>query len=140
MRKRCKRRVTEVKIPLTRGLLDEFAKELHFGLMAAENGHLGKINFDRIGSTLNVLWAAFQHNPPKDASAVPVLEGAMRAMNECGNRCAPTSNWQFTATEILAVSAGIRRAEEAMQYLTVNDLNHGRIQTEMMAKLSKEGR
>ena len=126
MRKKCHRRAREIKIPMTRDLCDQFAQELRFGLMAAKLGHLGKTNFDRIGAAFNVLWAAFYRHPPKDGSVLPVLEGAMRAMNQVAERGDATGKWILNTLEIATVAAAIERVESAMQMLTVNDLYRAR--------------
>ena len=119
MRKRCNRIVREVRIPITRSLLDQFAQELQFSLMTARLGHFNKDSFDKIGAALNVIWGALFHKPPKDASIVTVIEGAMRAMNQCADRGDRSGIWTLSITEQATVSAAADKAEEALQYLDV---------------------
>lgn len=115
-------RPREVKIPITRGLLDSFGQELHFALMTARAGHFNTDNFDRIAAAFNVIWGALFHHPSKDPAVIKVLEGAMRAMNECSARGDRTGVWTLNITELATVTAATHKAEEALQFLNVNDL------------------
>jgi hypothetical protein len=122
MRKSCKRNVREVHIPITRQLLNEFGQELHFALMTAELGSFSKATFDKIGGCLNCIYGALDLKPPKDASIKAVIEGAMRAMNECGKRGDRMGVWTLNLYDRAAVSAGVRKAEEVLPTLDVMTL------------------
>ena len=128
-KKRTKRynpnRVTP-RIPITRPLLDIFAQDLHFSLMSATLGHFGHDQFDKIGGSLNIIWAALSKRPPKDPAILVCIEGAMRAMNQCGARGDRTGTWTLTIEEQAAVRAGIQKAEEALPYLDVMALYRAR--------------
>lgn len=119
MRKHSTRTPRPVRIPITRALLDEFAQELHFALMTATLGSFSKTSFDRIGATLNCIHGALANKPPQFYATSLVIEGAMRAMNECGTRGTRSGVWTLTLTERQAVHAGIIKAEEALQHLDV---------------------
>lgn len=119
MKKHCARKIRPLKIPVTPGLLDQFAQELHFTLMAAGLGSFSKTSFDKIGGCLNCIYGALVLRPPKDTSIMLVIEGAMRAMNECGQRGTRSGIWSLTTLERAAVSAGVQKSEEALVALDV---------------------
>lgn len=114
------------RIPITRELLDCFGQDLHFSLMNASAGHFSRDNFDKIGGSFNLIWAALYRKPPKDKAAMIAIEGAMRAMNECGARGDRTGIWTLTTLEQAAVRAGVEKAEEALPYLDVMALYNAR--------------
>lgn len=109
----------DVRIPITRELLNTFGQDLHFSLFNASTGHFNRENFDKIGGSFNLIWAALSKKPPKDHAVMAVIEGAMRAMNQCGTRGDRTGIWTLTALEQAAVQAGVEKAEEALPYLDV---------------------
>lgn len=122
MKKQCRRRVRQVHIPITRSLLDQFGQELHFALMTAEHGCFSKTAFDKIGACLNCIYGALDLKPPKDRTVLIAIEGAMRTMNECAKRGDRTDVWTLTLTERMAVSAGVKKAEEILPTLDVMTL------------------
>lgn len=116
-------RAKHVHIPIT-GLLDDFALVLHSGLAAAELGHFSKLQYDRLGQAINTLYGALVLRPPKDSAVLTVIEGAMRAMNDCGRRGDASGIWELRGLEQAALLAGIRKAEEhlpKMDVLTLYD-------------------
>jgi len=122
--KRCKRYVPKhVHIPVLRGLRDEFGFVLHASLAAAEAGHFSKDHYDRIGGLLNTIWGAMELRPPKEASVKLVIEGAMRAMNQAGDRGAATGVWSLRDLEQAAIIAGIQKAEEYLPKMDVLTLH-----------------
>lgn len=119
MRKHCTRIPRPLNIPITRGLISQFAQEIRFAIMTADLGRFSKLSFDKIGGCMNCIYGALIDHPPKDPAVMVVIEGAMRAMNECGRRGDQNGMWTLTATERAAVSAGATKAEEALQRLDV---------------------
>ena len=97
MKKKAKQRRMP-NVPIT-GLLKEISKELYFGLMSAELGHFTAEKFDRLGAAINLIWTALYNKQPSDKSVLPVIEGAMRAMNECSLRCSSTNVWTLRPLE-----------------------------------------
>ena len=122
MRKASNRTVRQLRIPITRALLDQFAQELHFSLMKAELGYFSTKDFDAIGACLNTIYGALDLRPPKDKSMLVVIEGAMRAMNECAKRGDQSGTWTLNLYERATVSAGAKKAEEALAMLDVTTI------------------
>lgn len=108
-----------VRIPITKGLIDQFAQELHFSLMKAHLGYFTTVEFDKIGTCFNTIYGALDLRPPKDKTILVAIEGAMRAMNDCSKRGDTSGVWTLRVTEIAAVRAGAQKAEEALALLDV---------------------
>lgn len=122
MRKHCRRKIRPLRPPVTRELLNEFGKELHFSLMKAGQNHFTQIEFNKIGGCFNCIYGAMLGKPPKDPAIMTVIEGAMRAMNDCGKRGFSADIWKLTTFEQAAVMAGAEKAEEYLPYLDVRAL------------------
>lgn len=115
-------RPKHVHIPVT-GLRNDFGMDLHTALNAAERGHFSKKQYDRIGQALNCIYGALVLRPPKDAAVITVIEGAIRAMNDCGRRGDASDRWELRDLEQAAVIAGIRVAEAHLPYMDVLTLH-----------------
>lgn len=122
MRKHCTRTKRPLRIPITTGLVSQFRQEMQFAIMTANLGWFSKLSYDKIGGCLNCIYGALIEHPPKDHSVMVVIEGAMRAMNECARRSAKNGVWTLTAMERAAVNAGAIKAEEALQRLDIMSL------------------
>ncbi|HAF43456.1 MAG TPA: hypothetical protein DCK83_00545 [Gallionellaceae bacterium] len=118
-RKSTRRTIRPLRIPITRGLIDQFAQELHFSLMKAQLGYFTTVEFDKIGTCFNTIYGALDLKPPKDKTILVAIEGAMRAMNDCSKRGDTSGVWALRVTEIAAVRAGAQKAEEALALLDV---------------------
>ncbi len=112
-----------IHIPVLRGLRDEFGFVLHSSIVAAENGMFSKDHYDRIGGLINTIWGALELRPPRDESVKVVMEGAMRAMNQAGDRGTVTGIWHLRPEERVAVIAGIQKAEEYLPRMDVLTLH-----------------
>lgn len=121
MRKRSVYRPRPIRIPVT-GLRNEFGLVLHAGITAAERGHFTRDQYDRIGSAINCIYGALMINPMKHASALAVIEGAIRAMNDAGRRGDATGIWVLRRMEQAAVLAGVHKAEEVLPTMDVMNL------------------
>jgi hypothetical protein len=126
-----------VNVPVTQGLVDQYAQDLRFPLMAAELGHFNTDAFDKIGAALNVIWAAVELKPLRDPSIKVVIEGGMRTMNEVSARGDKTGTWKLTQTELASVTAAANKAEQALPHLTGIDLRNAMVE---MAKVRAKAR
>jgi hypothetical protein len=118
---RHKYRPGRVSIPVT-GLRHEFGLVLHMAIDTARIGHFNHTQYERIGQAINVVWGALFIRPPKDRSAVVVIEGAMRAMNEAGRRGSASGVWTLRDLEQASVLAGIYKIEELLPTMDVMTL------------------
>lgn len=107
-----------VRIPVT-SLRDEFGIVLHSIIAGARMGYFDKSQFDKIGQAINCVWGAMYLQPPKDSSVMPVVEGAMRAMNDVSRRGDATGEWSLRELEQAAVLAGIHKIEAQLPYMDV---------------------
>src|ERR1022692_2055976 len=112
------------RIPVTQSLADEFARVLYSALAAAEVGQFSKRLYDNVGQSINCIWRAMNIRELPDKSARAVIEGAMRAMNDCGARD-EAGGWQLRQTEQMALRAAVIVIERNIGYMSVTDLYAG---------------
>jgi len=120
-----------VRIPVT-SLRDEFGIVLHSIIAGARMGYFDKSQFDKIGQAINCVWGAMYLKPPKDSSVMPVVEGAMRAMNDVSRRGDATGEWSLRELEQAAVLAGIYKIEAQLPYMDVMKLYESMQKFKMM--------
>lgn len=113
-----------IRVPITQGLVDQYAQDLQFPLKAAELGYFNTESFDKIGAALNVIWGALFIKPPKDPAITKVTEGGMRTMNAVAQRGDGTGIRKLTPTELASVTAAAQKAEESLPYLNGIDLRN----------------
>lgn len=130
-------RAKPVRIPVLSGLRDEFGLVLHSAIACARMGHFDKLQFDRIGQAINCVWGAMYLSPPKDSAVMPVVEGAMRAMNEVSHRGDTTGVWQLRELEQSAVLAGIHKIEAQLPYMDVMKLYESMQKLKMMEMMER---
>lgn len=87
-------RPKHVRIPAT-SLRHKFALVLHMALEMARTGNFSKLQYDRIGDSINTIWGALFLKPPKDPAVMAAIEGAMRAMKDAGRRGDSTGIWEL---------------------------------------------
>lgn len=114
-------RQKRVALPVT-ALRHEFSLVLHAAFCAADHGHFGIAQYDKIGQAMNVIWGALELRPPKDLTVKTIIEGAMRAMNDAGRRAENGGIWELRTYERAALLAGIIKAEEILPKMDVFDL------------------
>ncbi len=107
-----------VSIPVTH-LRHEYGLVMHVALNTASMGQFSHKQYERLAQALNVVWGAWLVKPPMDSSAVIVLEGAMRAMNEAGSRGHASGVWELREAEQASIRAGICRVEEVLPTMDV---------------------
>jgi hypothetical protein len=127
-------RPKRVHLPIMGELRNDFAAVLLGSITAARYGLFSEEQFHKLGGCLNCILGALIIKPPKDPAMLAVIEGAARAMNQCGRRGFGTNVWKLTDFECATVYAGIKKAEESLLYLGVFEINEsmGRLKSEQI--------
>jgi hypothetical protein len=112
-----------VHLPIMGELRNEFAVVLLGSITAARFGIFNEGQFHKLGGLLNCIIGALIINPPKDPAILAVIEGAARAMNQCGKRGFGSNIWKLTDLECASIYAGIKKAEESLLFLGVFEVN-----------------
>lgn len=108
-----------LRIPVTRGLKDIYAMDMHLAYQAACINRFSVDSFGRLAAALAVIRAALEQNQTKNPDAVPTLDAALETLLTVRRRGDETDVWEITEGERPAVLAGIDMAEECIGTLDV---------------------
>lgn len=108
-----------LRIPVTRGLKDIYAMDMHLAYQAACINRFSVDSFGRLAAALSVIRAALEQNRTTNPEAVPTLDAALETLLAVRRRGDETDVWEIAESERPAVLAGIDMAEECIGTLDV---------------------
>lgn len=108
-----------LRIPVTRGLKDIYAMDMHLAYQAACLNRFSVDTFGRLAAALAVIRAALEQSRTSNPEAIPTLDAALETLLAVRRRGDETDVWEITESERPAVLAGIDMAEECIGTLDV---------------------
>lgn len=108
-----------LRIPVTRGLKDIYAMDMHLAYQAACLGQFNVVSFGRLAAALSVVRSALVQNQTTNPDAIPTLDTSIETLLEVRRRGDETDEWEITESERPSVLAGIDMAEECIGTLDV---------------------
>ncbi len=108
-----------LRIPVTRGLKDIYAMDMHLAYQAACLGQFNVTSFGRLAAALSVVRSALEQNQTKNPDAIATLDASIETLLEVRQRGDETDVWEITESERPLVLAGIDMAEECIGTLDV---------------------
>lgn len=113
------KKITPIRIPVTAGLKDSYALDMHTAYQAACLGKLNVVLFSRLACAIAVVLTALEHKHTHLPNAVEVLDAAVAALVQVRVRGDETDIWAFTETEFPVVLDGIFMVEQCIGTLDV---------------------
>lgn len=117
MRKRRPRRV-----PVTKGLKDLYAMDMHLPYQAACAGKFSVTGFGRMAAALMIVRSALEQAHTKIPQAMETLDETLMMLQEIRRRGDSTEVWEITEAERPAILNGIQMAEQCIGTLTTAQL------------------
>lgn len=117
MRKRRPRRV-----PVTKGLKDLYAMDMHLPYQAACAGKFSVTGFGRMAAALMIVRSALEQAQTKIPQAMEILDETLMMLQEIRRRGDSTEVWEITEAERPAILNGIQMAEQCIGTLTTAQL------------------
>lgn len=108
-----------LRIPVTRGLKDIYAMDMHLAYEAACVGQFSVDSFGRLAAALSVVRSALEQNKTRNPDAITTLDAAIETLLQVRRRGDETDVWEITESERPSVMAGIDMAEECIGTLDV---------------------
>jgi hypothetical protein len=106
-------------VPVTHGLKDMYAMDMHLAYKAASLGQFNVIAFSRLAAAMSVILSALTQHGSNDSDALAVLNSAVETMQSVRNRGDSSDIWEINASELPVVLSGIEMAEQCMGTLNV---------------------
>lgn len=108
-----------LRVPVTRGLKDLYAMDMHLPYQAACEGRFSVTAFGRLAAAISVVRTALVTKKTQIPNAVELLDAAIATLSVVRARGDATDVWEITEGERLSVLDGIEVAEECIGVLDV---------------------
>jgi hypothetical protein len=113
---------SKVRIPVTQGLKDVYAMDMHLPYQSACAGQFNVVAFSRLAAAISVVRTALDQTGKGSPEAVAALDQAVETLLEIRHRGDGGGVWEINETERPVVLAGIQAAEECIGILSVDRL------------------
>lgn len=113
------KRKGSVRIPVTRGLKDIYAMDMHAAYQAACLGQFSVMSFGRLAAALSVVRAALEEHHTTLPHAIETLDKSIAVLLEVRKKGDETEVWEITEDERPSILEGIEMAEECIGTLDV---------------------
>ncbi len=108
-----------LRVPVTQGLKDIYAMDMHLPYEAACEGRFTVIAFSRLATALSVVRTALENKNTQIVNAIEVLDAAILTLIEVRRRGDSSDIWEITEAERPSVLDGIEVAEQCIGVLDV---------------------
>lgn len=108
-----------LRVPVTRGLKDIYAMDMHMAYQAACVGKFSVEAFSRLAAAISVVRSALEQHQTRIAEAIPTLDTAIEALQGVRKRGDEHNVWEITESERPSILSGINMAEECIGTLDV---------------------
>ena len=113
------KKASSLRVPVTHGLKDMYAMDMHLAYKAASSGQFNVVAFSRLAAALSVILAALTQHGSKVTEAIPVLSCAVDTLQTVRTRGDTTDIWEINEDERPSVLSGIEMAEHCIGTLNV---------------------
>ena len=107
------------RVPVTRGLKDIYAMDMHSAYQAACMGQFNVTAFGRLAAAISVIRSALEQKHTRIEDAIETLDAAIETLMVVRNRGDETDLWEINESERPSVLAGIDMAEQCIGTLDV---------------------
>lgn len=108
-----------LRVPVTQGLKDIYAMDMHTAYQAACMGCFSVDTFGRLAAAISVVRSALEQKHTRIEGAIETLDAAITTLLAVRQRGDATDVWEITESERPSVMAGIDMAEQCIGTLDV---------------------
>ena len=123
-----------VNVPVTQGLLDSLAQDMHFALMGMESNDDSPDNWKRLGRVICITSIASDDNDRVGRSDNILVDSAVLTLQAISDREVRTGRWHVTDLDRTALTNGAVAAERVLPLLDYRRLNAACATVEALAK------
>jgi hypothetical protein len=110
---------TPLRVPVTQGLKDIYAMDMHLPYQAACAGSFSLTAFSRLAAAISVVRYALAQKSTQIPNAIETLDATINTLLAVRRRGDSTEVWEITEEERPIVLGGIEVAEECIGVLDV---------------------
>ena len=108
-----------LRVPVTHGLKDIYAMDMHFAYQAACVGQFNVVSFSRMAAAISVVRSALEQQHTTIPMAIDTLDAAIETLRAIRKKGDETGVWEITESERPSIHSGIDMAEECIGTLDV---------------------
>ncbi|HZW24499.1 MAG TPA: hypothetical protein VFF26_03360 [Gallionella sp.] len=108
-----------LRVPVTKGLKDIYAMDMHTAYQAACMGCFSVDTFGRLAAAISVVRSALEQKHTRIEGAIETLDAAITTLLAVRQRGDATDVWEIAESERPSVMAGIDMAEQCIGTLDV---------------------
>lgn len=108
-----------LRVPVTRGLKDIYAMDMHMAYQAACVGKFSVEAFSRLAAAISVVRSALEQHQTRISGAITTLDAAIETLQVVRKRGDEQNVWEIAESERPSVLSGINMAEECIGTLDV---------------------
>jgi len=108
-----------LRVPVTQGLKDIYAMDMHTAYQAACLGQFSVEAFGRLAAAISVIRSALEQKQTRIPGALETLDAAIGTLLEVRKRGDETDVWEITEAERPAILEGVDMAEQCIGTLDV---------------------
>lgn len=114
-----KRGKGSLRVPVTHGLKDIYAMDMHLAYQAACIGQFNVMSFGRLAAAISVIRTALERHQTRLPQAIATLDAAIDTLQAVRKKGDETGCWEITGSELPVVLSGIEMAEQSIGTLDV---------------------
>jgi hypothetical protein len=108
-----------LRVPITKGLKDIYAMDMHAAYQAACLGRFNVTSFGRLAAAISVVRTALVRHETKILNAVELLDAAIEVLQRVRRKGDETNIWEIADADRIIVLDGINVAEQCIGTLDV---------------------
>ena len=108
-----------LRVPVTQGLKDIYAMDMHTAYQTACMGHFNVDSFGRLAAAISVIRSALEQHQTRIPDAVATMDATIETLLAVRARGDATEVWEINESERPSVLAGIEMAEQSIGTLDV---------------------
>ncbi|HEU0233566.1 MAG TPA: hypothetical protein VFQ94_00335 [Gallionella sp.] len=108
-----------LRVPVTQGLKDIYAMDMHTAYQAACLGQFNVVAFSRLAAAISVVRTALEQKQTKIPLAIETLDAAIETLVAVRKRGDETDIWELAESERPSIFGGIDMAEQCIGTLDV---------------------
>ena len=113
------RKKSPLRVPVTQGLKDIYAMDMHTAYQAACLGQFNVMAFSRLAAAISVVRSALEQKKTKIPLALEMLDRAIEELVAVRKRGDETGVWELNESERPSILEGIDMAEQCIGTLDV---------------------
>ena len=108
-----------LRVPVTKGLKDIYAMDMHTAYQAACVGRFTVTSFGRLAAAISVVRTALVKHETKIMNAVELLDATIEVLQHVRQKGDETEVWEISESDLPSVLDGINVAEQCIGTLDV---------------------